>query len=177
MYKYLSLCTSNPSECWSFSLCRLFVSQFIWDSLQQPFVFGPLPSPLVYPAFWFLVFDSCLDFLITAPAYPFVPPDIWFLVLDFNSVLTILLPVVFATTDLCLPGCWLLPKINNVLCICPGLHLALLSEVTLGVDEIQTAPVPTVVGSSVGLVISGCIAHGMGGFSQLGVSFLFSYLH
>ena len=130
VYIYRSLYTWSLSERWSFTLCRLCVSQFIWDSSRHLFGFGLLsfPSPFVFQPFCFMVFDFCFVF-------------------DYNSCLLL------GTSDSLLFGSglqlvfWLfhlmfwfyksLPDwlpipawINNVLCICPGLHLAPLSDVT-----------------------------------------------
>ena len=62
--------------------------------------------PFVYPLFWFLVFDFCFDSclrLLPAPWYF----CLWFL--DSACVLTILLPFVLDTTNLCLSGYDFLP--------------------------------------------------------------------
>ena len=63
--------------------------------------------------------------LLPAPWY-FLSSD--FLVLDF--IFDYSFASHFGTANLCLPGYPSLPEINNVLCICPGLHLAPLSDVT-----------------------------------------------
>ena len=89
-----------------------------------------LPSPFVYPPFWFLVFDFCFVFdydscLLLGTSYYLIFGFGLELVFDYSSF-----AFHFATTNLCLPGYRSLPEINNVLCICPGLHLAPLSDLT-----------------------------------------------
>ena len=105
VYKYLSLCTGNPSERWLFSVPSNQYTRLLRDSIRHPlFDFLPLPAPLdlfAHLAFfndlWFVEvdYDSCL-----------LPGTFAHQIFGFDSCLFFDYPFAFwtCTTYLWLPG-------------------------------------------------------------------------